>query len=568
MAHLPDQKLKEILTRDNLLLPEQFDELSEEAERMGQDLPGLLISRSIISKSYYYSLLAEFFGAELANLNVNGIDEKLMKLIPEEVARQRRIIVFKEDDNFAHVAMEDLGDINTLEFLKKRLKKEIKPYLATTEDIEKGLVLYEAGLSKDFGKLIQENIVASMRSQTRGIAEQAAELPIVSIADNIVAYANALRASDIHLEMLEEAVLLRYRIDGVLNEITRMPKTISAPLVARFKLLGGLKLDEHYAPQDGRFRHQVGRDVVDVRVSVIPTANGEKVVMRLLPATQKPISLQELGMDPEMVKIVQKNIEKSYGMFLVTGPTGSGKTTTLYSVLNMLNHPEVNIVTIEDPVEYNMKYVNQTQVNPQAGITFASALRSFLRQDPDIILVGEIRDNETADIAVNAALTGHLVLSTLHTNDSPTAVPRLFDMQIQPFLAAAVLNAILAQRLVRQICQDCIYSYVPEGSLGETVKEQLEILGVKTDFKVPKRLYKGKGCSACGNSGFKGRLGIFELLDASDEVRKTIVGEDFTLDKLKEVGRKSGMITMFEDGLRKAERGMTTIEEVLRVIRE
>lgn len=568
MIRIPPQKLKEQLLKDNVISDERFDEIKKEADRMGQDLADILISRNFMRRGYYHNLLSTYFGIEMANLTNKAISQETLKKIPEEIARERRVIVFEEDNGGAHVAMEDPTDINTIDFLKKRLGKDIKPYLALPEDIDKGFILYGAELSKDFKKLIEENITASLRSRAHGVEEKAAEIPIVSIADNIISYAYSLRASDAHLEMLEDKVLLRYRIDGVLREITRIPKEISAALVARFKLLSGLKLDEHYTPQDGRFRQKIGPDIVDLRVSVVPTINGEKVVMRLLAATQRPLSLEDLGMVPNMIKIVQKNIEKSYGMLLVTGPTGSGKTTTLYSVLNMLNRPEVNIVTIEDPIEYNMKYINQTQVNPQAGIDFATGLRAFLRQDPDIILVGEIRDEPTADIAVNAALTGHLVLSTLHTNDAPTAIPRLFDLKVAPFLCAAVLNALMAQRLVRQICSDCIYSYVPEPGLAETVKGQLKILGLKEEFKMPKRLYKGKGCAACGDSGYRGRVGIYEILDITEEVRKVIVEPGFTLDKLREAARKSGMITMFEDGLHKVERGVTTIEEVLRVIRE
>ncbi|MDP1688797.1 MAG: GspE/PulE family protein [bacterium] len=568
MVHIPSQKLKEQLLKDKLITSEAFDAIDKEASRMGQDLSDLLISRNIMRRGYYYNILSAFFGTEMASLTNKVINQEVLKLVPEDIARARRVITFEQNGNIVSVAMEDPTDINTLEFLKKRLKKDIKPFLALPEDIDKGFVLYGAESSKDFRKLIEENISASLRSRARGDEEKAAEIPIVSIADNIVAYAYALRASDVHLEMLETEVLLRYRIDGVLREITRMPKLISSALVARFKLLAGLKLDEHFTPQDGRFRQKSGPETVDLRVSIVPTSNGEKVVMRLLAATQRPLSLEDLGMTTKMIQIVKKNIEKSYGMFLVTGPTGSGKTTTLYSVLNMLNHPEVNIVTIEDPIEYNIKYVNQTQINTQAGINFASGLRAFLRQDPDIILVGEIRDEETADISVNAALTGHLVLSTLHTNDAPTAIPRLFDLKVAPFLCTAVLNAIMAQRLVRQICTECIYSYTPEASLEGTIKMQTKILGLKEEFKMPKRLYRGKGCSVCGDSGYRGRLGIYEILDVTEEVRKVIVDDDFNLDKLRIAARNSGMITMFEDGLNKVERGVTTIEEVLRVIRE
>ena len=421
---------------------------------------------------------------------------------------------------------------------------------------------------EDFKKFIEEKISASMRSRARGVAERAAELPIVAIIDNILTYAVSERASDVHLEMLEDAMLLRYRVDGVLKEIFRMPREISPAIIARLKLLGALKIDEHSQPQDGRFHHKIGEESVDVRISIMPTFNGEKAVMRLLTSSQKPLSLEELGMFEDMTKIVKENIQKTFGMLLITGPTGSGKTTTMYSVINMLNRPEVNIVTIEDPIEYDMKYVNQTQVNSQAGVTFANGLRAILRQDPNIIMVGEIRDEETAEISVHSALTGHLVLSSLHTNDAPTAIPRLIDMKIEPFLVAAVLNAIMAQRLVRKICTSCVYSYTPEAAIEALIKKQLADLGLKLEFNLPKILFKGKGCNTCDGSGYRGRLGIYEILDVNEEMRKMIVDPNFTLDAITALARKNGMISMFEDGLRKAKLGQTTIEEVLRVIRE
>jgi type II secretory ATPase GspE/PulE/Tfp pilus assembly ATPase PilB-like protein len=387
------------------------------------------------------------------------------------------------------------------------------------------------------------------------------------LVNNTLSYAASLNASDIHIEILEDTILIRFRIDGILHEILRIPKEVHPAIVARIKLLAALKVDEHQKPQDGRFRFQSGSSILDVRVSVIPTLYGEKIVMRLLPATQRPLSLSELGMLEDTAKIVEENMKKTYGMFLVCGPTGSGKTTTLYAILNMLNRPEVNIVTVEDPIEYNIKYINQVQINPVAGITFASGLRSILRQDPNIIMVGEIRDQETAEIAVNAALTGHLLLSSLHTNDAPTAVPRLIDMKVPPFLVAAVLNLVIAQRLVRRICLDCIESYTPSPEFIKSLEEQSKDLKIP-GFEVPKILYRGKGCKTCSGTGYKGRMGIFEAFEVDENIRKIIISPDFSIDLLNMAARKNGMITMFEDGLRKAALGMTTIEEVLRVIRE
>jgi type II secretory ATPase GspE/PulE/Tfp pilus assembly ATPase PilB-like protein len=408
-----------------------------------------------------------------------------------------------------------------------------------------------------------------LSSQARTVEEAAAQLPIVGIVDNILSYAVASRASDIHIEILENSTMIRYRIDGILYEVMNVTKTIHPALVARIKLLAGLKIDEHMKPQDGRFRYQIVNQAIDVRVSVMPTYYGEKVEMRLLEAAQKPLSLEELGMEPSIAKTVSKSLTSAYGMILSCGPTGSGKTTTLYAMMNIVNKPQVNIVTIEDPIEYNMRYVNQTQINPQAGITFASGLRSLLRQDPNIIMVGEIRDAETAGISVQAALTGHLLLSSLHTNDAPTAIPRLFDLDIQPFLVSSVLNLALAQRLVRKICQTCVYSYEVGPELRKVIEDQLAELGYdKTSVKVPKVLYRGKGCSACGMTGYRGRIGIFEALEINDKIKKIIVDPHFSLEELREEARRSGMKTMFEDGVLKAERAITTIEEVLRVIKE
>lgn len=566
---IPNEKLKELLVNDGLIAAKDFEKIVAEANRLGHGLPETLISQRIITKDYFNDLLANYFGVPRANLGGQKIDDNIVRLLPEALSRDKRAVVFKkEKDGSLGVAMEDPSNLEIVEFLKRYLRSEVKPYIATKEDLNVGLSLYSKGGVEDFRLIIEENIAASLSSRAGGEKEAAEDLPIVAIVDNLVAYAISLRASDIHLEILEDGLLVRYRIDGVLREIMRLPKEVHAAITARIKLLAGLKLDEHSRPQDGRFRQRLGKDYIDIRVSIIPTFYGEKSEMRLLAASQTPPSFEEVGMLEDHIKILEENIKKTFGMVLVSGPTGSGKTTTLYSVLNMLNKSEVNIVTVEDPVEYNIKYVNQTQINPAAGITFANSLRSILRQDPNIILVGEIRDEETADIAVNAALTGHLLLSTVHTNDSATAVPRLMDMKVPPFLVGAVLNLIIAQRLVGKICVDCIESYKPDAYLLELIKKQLAELGLESGYKLPKLLYRGKGCGTCGQSGLKGRMGIFEMLSFDDEVRAYVTVPDFSLDGFRKLARKKGMITMFEDGLRKVERGTTTIEEVLRVIRE
>lgn len=568
MLKIPEEKFKEILLQDNLMTVEEFDAIAEEAKRLVQGTAEILVSRNIITEQYYNSLLSKYFNVPLAGLEGREVDITTLKLLPEDLARQKRVILFgREPDGTISAAMEDPSDLVTIEFLERYLKERVKPCLAVESDLNKGFALYSQTTAVDYRKLIDEAIAESKKSKVKG-EEAAKEVPIVSVVDNILSYALALRASDIHIEIFEDFILVRYRIDGVLHEVFKIPKEIHPAVVARIKLLGGLKIDEHSRPQDGRFRYQVGSDAIDIRVAVMPTFYGEKAEMRLLAATTRPLSLAELGMMPDMIEVLEENIKKSYGMVLVCGPTGSGKSTTLYSVLGILNHPDVNIVTVEDPIEYDIKFINQTQINPVAGITFANGLRAILRQDPNIIMVGEIRDPETAEIAVQSALTGHLVLSSLHTNDAPTTIPRFIDLNVPPFLVAAVLNVILAQRLVRRICRDCIYSYLPSKELTEAAAKQAKELGIDTDFKMPKFVYAGKGCPACGGSGYRGRIGIFEILNVTEEVRKLIISSSFSLDNLKSIAKKEGMVSMFEDGLRKVERGATTIEELLRVIRE
>ncbi len=565
---IPNDKLKELLIAEGLTTSEVFDEIVLEAARMEQNLPDILISRGIMTEEYFSEVLGNYFGVKKANLSSQNVDESILHLLPEDISKDKRAAAFqREPDGSIAVAMEDPSDLEATEFLRRYLNSEIRPYLASANDLNFALSLYSKGGAEDFRKLIEENVAATMRSRATGIEEAAQDLPIVAIVDNIVAYAATTRTSDIHMEIFEDTLLVRFRIDGVLREILRLPKEVHPSLSARIKLLAALKLDEHSRPQDGRFRQKIGRDFIDLRVSIIPTFYGEKVEMRLLAGTQRPLAFEEIGMLEDTIKIIQDNIKKTFGMILISGPTGSGKTTTLYSILNTLNKPEVNIVTVEDPVEYNIKYVNQTQINPAAGITFASALRSLLRQDPNIILVGEIRDEETGEISVNAALTGHLVLSTVHTNDAPTVIPRLLDMKIQPFLVAAVLNLAMAQRLVGRICSDCIESYKPDDAIIQIIKSQMKDLGAE-DYKPAKVFYRGRGCNKCGHSGLRGRIGIFETMNVDEEIRKFISETEFSLDGLRKLTRKKGMITMFEDGVRKVERGMTTIEEVLRVIRE
>ncbi len=571
MITFPSAKLKEILVKQGLIDAVVFDSLEKEAQRKRQNLNDVLISQGIIRKDYLYLIIAKSLGVPQANLGAVKIDEKILHSLPEEVARRRKVIVFsRESDGTIQAAMEDPTDLETVDFLQLKFGGLVKPYLATDEDLNRGFSLYEAKLTKDFKKIIEDSIKESLKIKAKGsLEEAAADLPVVAIVDNLLAYAYSSRASDIHFEVLDDAILIRYRVDGVLHEVIRMPKEINPPIVARIKILSNLRVDEHTHPQDGRFRYKVGDEIVDIRVSVIPTFYGEKVELRLLAAAQKPLSFTELGMFDNMIKVLKKSLKKSYGMVLICGPTGSGKTTTLYSIMNLLNSSEVNIVTIEDPIEYDMRYVNQVQVNVTAGITFANGLRSILRQDPNIIMVGEIRDKETANIAVQAALTGHLMLSSLHTNDAPTAIPRLVDMGIPPFLGAAVLNAISAQRLARRVHIDCIESYAPEPGVIVTIKKTLKEIGIDPEtYPIPKTFYHGRGCRTCNGSGYYGRVGLFEILEVNEPIRKVITDPGFNLDALRKLAREQGMVTLFEDGLKKIQQGMTTVDELFRVTRE
>lgn len=569
MLRIPKEELKSILIKDGLLSPQKFDALAKKAELESANLASLIIADGNMSEEYYNTLSAKYYGVPLVELDPTSIDKKAMQLIDERFAQQRYVIPFRKQNNGSiDLAMEDPSDLTTIQFLERKFNARINPYLAPKKSFGPVFALYGKQQVESFKKIIEKNIQASLKLGAKDEEEAAEEVPIIAITDNLVSYAYALGASDIHIEALEKEILVRFRIDGVLREIIRMQKEIHPAIVARFKILGKAKLDEHQKPQDGRLRYKIGDENIDLRLSILPTLYGEKVELRILGSAGHILNFEDLGMHPETIEILNRNITKSFGMVLITGPTGSGKSTTLYAILNMVNRPEVNIVTVEDPIEYNMKYINQTQLNPTADVTFATALRSILRQDPNIIMVGEIRDGETAEISVHAALTGHLVLSSLHTNDAPTAIPRLSDMGIPTFLISAVINAVVAQRLVRRLCISCTYSYkISEESKAE-IKEQIKILGVEDEVEIPTLFFRAKGCEACNNSGYKGRMGIFEILEANEQIRSYIVDKNFTLSQLRILARKSGMKSMFEDGLRKAREGKTSLEELMRAIRE
>ncbi|MEK7460536.1 MAG: GspE/PulE family protein [Patescibacteria group bacterium] len=568
--HIAEEKLKSILLESGLVSNEDFISAHEEARRSGQSIPNILIGGGKVSEDYFTEILSPYYNTPVVNLIKETIDVGTLELIPEVYAKAKNVVLFgfNKEKETAKLAMLDPFDYDTIEYVRAKLGVWVEPYLTTFSSLRYGLKHYKKKIGMEFDQIISENIEQSLAiASDTDLSKTATAVPIVMILDNIVERAITLNASDIHFEPLERELLVRFRIDGIMAEILSLPKAIATILVARVKILGNLQIDEHRVPQDGRFRFEMeDGGNIDVRVNIMPVFHGEKVEMRLLKSSARPLTLKDLGLSEEGNAILQSEIKKPHGMILVTGPTGHGKTTTLYAILHILNTPAVNITTIEDPIEYEFSRVNQTQVNTKSGITFANGLRALLRQNPDIIMIGEIRDNETVEIAVHAALTGHLVLSSLHTNDAPSALPRLLDMGAPAFLLSSTVNLVIAQRLVRRICTACIESYPASPEITRLIKAQVALSGDEIK-SIPTTLFRGKGCKVCGNSGFQGQVGIFELFRVTDAVRELILREA-PVSEVRKQAIGAGMTTMFEDGLLKVEIGVTTIEEILRVVSE
>lgn len=568
--HITEEKLKSIVLESGLVKEEDFASLAEESRRSGQSVANVLIGSGKVPEEYFTELLSPYYGAPVVNLKRETIDQATLELIPEVYAKSKNIVLFGYDKTkgIARVAMLDPFDYDTIEYVRAKLGAWVETHLTTFSSLRYGLKHYKKKIGMEFDQIISENIEQSLAiAGDEDLTKTATAVPIVTILDNILDHAVALSASDIHFEPLERELLVRFRIDGIMQEILSLPQAIASILVARVKILGNLQIDEHRTPQDGRFRFEMDDgSTLDVRVNIMPVFHGEKVEMRLLKSSARPLTLDDLGMSAKEIAVLYDEVKKPHGMLLVTGPTGHGKTTTLYAILHILNTPSVNITTIEDPIEYEFPRVNQTQVNPKAGITFANGLRALLRQNPDIIMVGEIRDNETVEIAVHAALTGHLVLSSLHTNDAPSALPRLLDMGAPAFLLSSTVNLVIAQRLIRRICTSCIESYPASPETTRLIKAQIELVG-KSPANIPATLFRGRGCKVCGNSGFQGQVGIFELFRVTDAIRELILREA-QVSEVRKKAVEDGMTTMFEDGLTKVEKGITTIEEILRVVKE
>lgn len=552
---ITDEQLVGLLKEGDFVEQEKIDLAVKFSKEENIPLSQSLVDKDYISDENLGRLLSEYYKLPMASLGLESVDGSIINILPEEVAKTRNVVCFGIDNGLLKVATSnpDQGDFFT--HIGQKVNRDVKLYFATDREVAKALDFYKVGIEKSF--------VALFEKKDDGTTK---DIPVTKTVDLLIEYAHSSRASDIHIEPTEKASNIRFRVDGVLTEVLEIPKSAHEQVITRIKVMAKLRTDEHLSAQDGKIRTLVGDDQLDIRVSIVPIIAGEKVVMRLLSSKTRQFGLSDLGMSDDDHRKVKEASAKPYGMILSTGPTGSGKTTTVYSVLKILNTKEKNIATIEDPVEYEIEGVNQIQVNAKTNLTFANGLRAILRQDPNIIYVGEIRDQETADIATNSAMTGHLVLSTLHTNNAATTIPRLIDLGIEPFLVASTINVVIGQRLVRKICDGCKMSQ--DISIDELA---LKIPSIKKDKGLAKkksiRVYSGKGCAICGKTGYKGRLGIFEVLVVSDELKKSIV-ERSDSDQIEKIAKSEGMKTMFDDGLDKVLAGKTTIEELLRVINE
>lgn len=590
---ISDQTIESILKEGGTIDESQLADLKLLAERSKQTLQEAIIEQKVLSEEDLTKLISDYIGVPFVRIEPKDIPEEVLKRIPEHIARQYNVVLFeKNDDESLSLAMEDPDDVQALNFIQKEIGYNTKVFLATRSNILDCLDNYRGNIDAELDEVIAVQKDASADDQNVSQDDFAENSPIAQTVNLLLEYAIKSNASDIHIEPREDYVQVRYRIDGVLKEVNKLPRNVHGALVSRIKILSNLKIDERRVPQDGRFKIKVSSKQYAFRVSTLPITDGEKVVMRILDESNQAVKLDQLGYWGLSLATVKDAMAQPNGMILVTGPTGSGKSTSLFSVLSELNTPDVNISTIEDPVEYKIPGVNQTQTNAKAGMTFASGLRALLRQDPNIIMVGEIRDGETANLGVQAALTGHLVFSTLHTNNAATCLPRLLDMGIEPFLIASTVKAVIGQRLVRRLCMNCRQEYTPN---QEELKYITEMFNIDTksikkihdleqqafDDKIGgdtpmgsteqtiARLWKPnpEGCDECGHNGFKGRVGIYEVLGISIPIQKMITA-NATSNDIQDQAISEGMVTMQMDGLIKSLRGITTTEEVLRATRE
>jgi type IV pilus assembly protein PilB len=553
------KQLGQILIELGFITPQQLETALEEHRKTPKSLGRVLIDLGMIKEADLVRALAEQVGLEFVDLNEFPIDATSTVLLPEALSRRYRAIPIGERDGRLLVAMSDPANVYALDDIRTITGRDVQPVVATANDVEEAIQKF-SGMDSQVEAMA--SIAAESVDETTADLEEALEdAPIVKLVNAIMTQAVGDRASDVHLEPAEHNVRIRFRVDGVLHEpMPPAPKSIQGGLISRLKVMADLNIAERRVPQDGRISMKVGGRALDLRVATLPTVHGEKVVIRVLDKSNALLRLEDLGFLENAYDRFSESFRKPYGAILVTGPTGSGKSTTMYSTLNILNEESKNIITVEDPVEYRLAGVNQMQVNPKAGLTFASALRSILRADPDIVLIGEIRDKETATIAIEAALTGHLVLSSLHTNDAPSAISRLVEMDVETFLVASAIDAVVAQRLARKLCERCRVVYQPE-------QVELEAAGFPEWLwpEIP-QLFKAQGCPACSNTGYRGRIGLYEVMRMSEEIERLTV-ERASADAIRNVAVQQGMMTLRDDGLEKARMGITTLDEVARVVK-
>lgn len=583
--HIEEKQLLDFILDSGMVSRSDIEAAKTLAKQKGTNVGKVLVSQSKITDDELRRMQAYVLGIPFVDLKDQKLDFDLLSLVPEPIARNHNIIAFKKTADTLEVAMLDTEDLSAIDFIKKKTRLKILPRLTDNESMKSALVQYQKSLKAEFGDIIQKEVgsIKALSDQVSGDGDTADELkklaedlPVVRVVDTLLKHAIIQNASDIHIEPMETEMLVRYRIDGLLHDAMVLPKDAGPSITARIKVLSNLKLDEKRLPQDGRFKVAMNNEKVSFRVSMLPTYFGEKTVMRLLRESVSGFTLEVLGFHGKGLEVLHEATKLSTGMILTTGPTGSGKTTTLYTVLDILNQPDVNISTIEDPIEYQMKRVNQTQVKSEIGFTFASGLRSLVRQDPDIIMVGEIRDNETASLAINAALTGHLVLSTLHTNSAAGAVPRLMDMKVEPFLLVSTINVIVAQRLIRKLTPSKEQYFLSKAEL-DRLKQVIDMERVLQVLVEEKIIAKGTSWekipfykpvkSSDAEDGYKGRVGIHEILKVTQTIRELIM-QGKTSKDIEDQARKEGMVTMIEDGIIMAVLGLTTIEEVFRVVSE
>lgn len=574
---MPPQLL-DILLKEGLIDQEQYLKLREEIERTGESAEKVVKDSKLVEEEKLVEAKGKVLGIPYANLIGRDIPADVLNIISRDVAEHYKAIAFERVQNILRIGLVEPTDfkaIEAMEFLAKEQHLSVEFYIISLSSFKDAFKKYEI-LKKEVEKaleLARERFVPEEKEEVAVPVEEEVikRAPVSKMVSMIMRYAVENNASDIHIEPGPTESRVRYRIDGVLRSRLTLPKYIHPAVVARIKVLANLKIDETRIPQDGRIRQTIAGKDVDFRVSTLPLIDNEKVVMRVLETGAAVASLEELGFRKKSIEIILKNIRKPHGLFLITGPTGSGKSTTLYTILTMLNKEGVNIVTLEDPIEYFIKGVNQSQIRPEIGFTFATGLRALLRQDPNIIMVGEIRDNETAELAIHAALTGHLIFSTLHTNDALGAIPRLIDMKVEPFLLGSTLNAVIAQRLVRRICKDCKEKIEVPPDVEASVREELKIMpqdAVPEKFKTGSlTFWHGKGCARCGGEGYRGRMVIAEILEVTERLQ-SIIARGFNIDEAKEEIKKQGMINLKQDGILKVLEGITTIEEVMRATQE